>query len=92
MKILLVVLVIQSLNLLVFIWFNRWAVIRILALRQQLVVYRRKPKKPMIRNRDRMFWSLISRVWREWRSELIIVKPETVIRWRQRKFREFWRR
>ena len=40
------VLVIQSLNLLVFIWFNRWAVIRILALRQQLVVYRRKPKKP----------------------------------------------
>jgi len=92
MKILLVVLVIQSLNLLVFIWFNRWAVIRILALRQQLVVYRRKPKKPMIRNRDRMFWSLISRVWREWKSELIIVKPETVIRWRQRKFREFWRR
>jgi hypothetical protein len=82
MKILLVVLVIQSLNLLVFIWFNRWAVIRILALRQQLVVYRRKPKKPMIRNRDRMFWSLISRVWREWKSELIIVKPETVIRWR----------
>jgi len=46
MKILLVVLVIQSLNLPVFIWFNRWAVIRILALRQQLVVYRRKPKKP----------------------------------------------
>ena len=92
MKILLVVLAIQPLILLVFIWFNRWAVIRILALRQQLVVYRRKPKKPMIRNRDRRFWSLISRVWREWKSELIIVKPETVIRWRQRKFRKFWRR
>jgi len=89
MKILLVVLVIQSLNLLVFIWFNRWAGIRILALRQQLVVYRLKPKKPMIRNRDRMFWSLISRVWREWRSELIIVKPETVICCRRRKLREF---
>ena len=39
-----------------------------------------------------MFWSLLSKVWRDWASELILVKPETVIRWRKRKFREFWRR
>jgi putative transposase len=92
MKILLVVLVIQSLNLLAFIWFNRTAGIRILALRQQLVVYKRKSKKPMIRNRDRLFWCLLSKIWRNWTSELILVRPETVIRWRKRKFREFWRR
>jgi hypothetical protein len=44
MKILLVVLVIQSLNLLAFTWFNREAWIRILALRQQLNTYKRKSK------------------------------------------------
>jgi transposase len=33
---------------------------------------------------------LLSKVWRDWASELIIVTPETVIRWRKRKFREFW--
>jgi hypothetical protein len=75
MKILLVVLVIQSLNLLAFIWFNRTAGIRILALRQQLVVYKRKSKKPMIRNRDRLFWCLLSKIWRNWTSELILVRP-----------------
>jgi putative transposase len=49
-------------------------------------------KPPKLRNRDRLFRSLILGLWRDWRSELIIVKPETVIRWRERKSREFWRR
>ena len=92
MKILLMMVVVQFLTLVVFAWFNRVAWIRILALRQQLAVYKRKSKKPMLRNRDRLFWSLLSKIWRDWRSELILVKPETVIRWRERKFREFWRR
>ena len=81
-----------TLNLVVFWWFNQLAWFRILALRQQLAVYKRKEKKPRLRNRDRLFWSLLSKAWRDWASELIIVKPETVIRWRKRKFREFWRR
>jgi len=92
MKILLMMVVLQSLNLVVFARGNRAAWMRILALRQQLAVYQRKSKKPLLRNRDRLFWSLLSKVWRDWRSELILVKPETVIRWRERKFREFWRR
>ena len=92
MKTLLVIVVVQSLNLVVFLWFNRVASIRILALRQQLGVYKRKAKKPRLRNRDRLFWSLLSKIWRDWTSELILVRPETVIRWRKRKFREFWRR
>jgi hypothetical protein len=66
--------------------------LRILVLRQQLTVYKRKSKKPMLRNRDRVFWSLLSRIWRDWTSELILVRPETVIRWREREFRDFWRR
>ncbi len=92
MKTLLVFVVVQSLNLVVFLWFNRVGWIRILALRQQLAVYKRKAKKPKLRNRDRLFWSLLSKVWKDWPSELILVRPETVIRWRKRKFREFWRR
>jgi hypothetical protein len=90
MKTLLVVLVVQSLNLIVFRWFNRVAWIRILAFKQQLAVYKRRAKKPRLRNRDRLFWSFLSKVWRGWASALILVKPETVLRWKERKFREFW--
>jgi hypothetical protein len=92
MKVLLMMVVVQLLTLVVFAWFNRVAWIRIVALGQQLTVYKRKSKKPLLRNRDRLFWSLLSKVWRDWTSELILVRPETVIRWRQRKFREFWQR
>jgi putative transposase len=35
---------------------------------------------------------LLSKIWRDWISELILFRPETVIQWRKRKFREFWRR
>jgi putative transposase len=91
MKVLLTIVVVQSLNLAMFARFNRVASLQILVLRQQLAVYRRKSKKPQLRYRDRLFWSLLSKVWRDWISELVLVKPETVIRWRKRKFREFWR-
>jgi putative transposase len=92
MKILLMVVVLQSLNLLAFMWLNRSAWIRILALRQQLNIYKRKSKKPVLRNRDRLFWLLLSKLWGDWMSVLILVRPETVIRWRKRKFRDFWRK
>jgi len=38
--------------------------VRVLALRQQLAVYKRKAKRPRLRNLDRLFWSLLSRIWR----------------------------
>ena len=83
--------ILQALNLVVFVWFHRVAGLRILALRQQLTVYKRKSKKPMLINRDRLFWAFLSRIWKDWRSELIFVKPESVTRWSKRKFQEFWR-
>jgi putative transposase len=46
----------------------------------------------VLRNKDRLFWLLLSKFWGDWTSELILVKPKTVIRWRKKKFREFWRR
>jgi hypothetical protein len=61
-----------------------------LALRQQLAVLRRSVKRPRVRRRDRLFWSWLSRVWSEWHSAIIIVKPATVVRWHRRGFRLFW--
>lgn len=49
------------------------------ALRQQLAVYERKQPRPRVRDGDRLFWALLSRVWRNWRNALIIVRPETVL-------------
>jgi hypothetical protein len=77
MNILLTIVVVQSFNLAIFAWFNRAAWIRILALRQQQAVYKRKSKKPMLKNRDRLFWSLLCKVWKDWKSELILVKPDS---------------
>ena len=30
---------------------------------------------------DREFWVLLRRIWTDWESILVIVKPETVVRW-----------
>jgi transposase InsO family protein len=62
-----------------------------LALRQQLAVLREKTKRPSLRQRDRIFWAILSRVWGNWRSALLIVQPETVIRWHRQGSKIFWR-
>jgi putative transposase len=62
-----------------------------LALRQQLAVLRGKVKRPRLRRRDRIFWAILSRVWSNWRSALLIVRPDTVVRWHRQGFKLFWR-
>ena len=49
------------------------------ALRQQLAVLERSGKRPKLRQRDRVFWVLLSALWPDWRSALMIVKPDTVL-------------
>ena len=66
MKILLLIAVVQALNLLVVAWFNRTAASRILVFRQQLAVSKRRSKKPLLKNRDRLFWSWLSKTWKHW--------------------------
>jgi len=61
-----------------------------LALRQQLVVVQRSVKRPRLSNLDRGFWVLLHRVWTDWDSVLVIVKPETVVRWHRAGFRRYW--
>ena len=65
-------------------------VIENLALRQQLAVLQRNSKRPRLRNLDRAFWLLLSRVWSHFADVLVIVKPETIVRWHRRGFRLFW--
>ena len=61
-----------------------------LALRQQLAILRRKVVRPRLRHAERAFWVSLARVWDQWRSALILVKPETVLRWHRQGFRYFW--
>jgi len=58
---------------------------------QQLAVLRHKASRPRLRRADRAFWVSLARVWDQWRSALILVKPETVLRWHRLGFRYFWR-
>jgi transposase InsO family protein len=62
-----------------------------LALRQQLAILRHKAPRPRLRHAERAFWVTLARVWQQWRSALILVRPETVIRWHRQGFRYFWR-
>jgi hypothetical protein len=62
-----------------------------LALRQQLAVLNRKIHRPQLRRRDRFFWVILSQLWKNWREVLIIVKPETVIKWHRQGFKLYWR-
>src|SRR5712692_11882671 len=66
-------------------------VIENLALRRQLVVLCRRPPRPRLTSADRCFWVMMRRVWARWTDALIIVKPDTVIRWHRAGFRLYWR-
>src|SRR5881397_248431 len=61
-----------------------------LALHQQLAVYKRRATRPRLRTTDRLFWVGLARVWTGWRQSLLIVTPDTVLRWQRRRFREHW--
>jgi putative transposase len=63
-----------------------------LALRQQLAVYKRPAPRPKLRPADRLFWAGLARLWTGWRHALVIVSPDTVLRWQRRRFREYWTR
>jgi len=63
-----------------------------LALRHQLAVYKRTVTRPRLRRTDRVFWIALAKLWPGWRRPLLIVTPDTVLRWQRRRFREYWTR
>ena len=62
-----------------------------MVLRQQIVAFKRKNRRQRLRNFDRVFLVLIRRCWNRWKNALILVKPETVVRWHCNGFRLYWR-
>ena len=61
-----------------------------LALRQQLAVLTRQRARTRTKPADRLFSSWLSRYWPGWRSTLVMVQPETVIRWHRTAWRGYW--
>ena len=62
-----------------------------LALRQQLAVLKRRHPRPRLAFVDRLFWVAVSRFWSRWKQALIVVTPETVVRWHRAGFRLYWK-
>src|SRR5262249_49274526 len=62
-----------------------------LCLRQQLLVFQRRNSPPRLADTDGRFWILASRWFPVWRDVLLIVQPETVLRWPRRGWRAYWR-
>ena len=61
-----------------------------LALRQQLAILARTHPHRRPRKADRLFWVWLSRMWKRWQETLIVVKPETVVRWHRKGFALYW--
>src|SRR5947207_8429806 len=62
-----------------------------LALRQQLVALKRRHPRPSLGLFDKLFWVITRSVWSAWKHSLILVTPETVVRWHRTGFRIYWR-
>ena len=62
-----------------------------MALRQQLIVLQRQKRNVRLKDRDRVFWIGLRRVWPGWRRALVLVRPATVVGWHRRGFRAYWR-
>ena len=47
--------------------------------------------KVKLKQRDRILWAWLSRLWKNWRASIVIVQPDTVVRWHRQGFRLYWR-
>lgn len=70
--------------------------LEILALRSQLSIVQqqienKKIPKPKCTPVFRQLWVLISKIFSNWKSCLILVKPETVIHWHKTAFKFYWK-
>ncbi len=61
-------------------------------LRQQSIILRRSVKRPRCTPADRTLLVLLASRVRLWRHALLIVQPDTLLRWHRQGFRLFWRR
>src|SRR5258708_488780 len=65
--------------------------LEVMALRHQLEVLRRdRHTRIRLAWGDRIFWVLLYRLWPRCVDAVVVVKPETVVRWHRSAFRAFW--
>ena len=63
-----------------------------LLLRQQLTVLTRPTRRrPRLRSRDKLFWVVIRALRCDWRQHLVLVQPDTIVRWHRQGCKLFWR-
>jgi putative transposase len=62
-----------------------------LALRQQLAALKRRHPRPRLTVFDKVFWVLAHRFWSGWKQVLIVVTPETVVRWHRAGYQFYWK-
>jgi putative transposase len=60
-------------------------------LRQQLIILRRQIKRPACTKKDRLILVLLARASRTWKQALLIVQPETLLRWHRQGFQLYWK-
>jgi putative transposase len=61
-------------------------------LRQQLVILQRQVKRPHLNCHDRFFLLVLAGRVANWKQALLIIQPDTLLRWHRQGFRLFWRR
>jgi putative transposase len=66
-------------------------VLEIIALRHPIAVLEHdRTRRPCLRLSERLLWILLSHWWSGWRESLMIVQPETVLRWRRNGWSALW--
>jgi len=60
-------------------------------LRQQIIVLKRQRPRPGLTRRDQMVLVLLVAKVRGWNDSLLLVKPDTLLKWHRAGFRLFWR-
>ena len=59
-------------------------------LRQQLIVLNRQIKRPIFKPFDRFLLVVLASYLKEWKHALLILKPDTLLRWHRADFKLLW--
>jgi putative transposase len=70
---------------------RRFLLFENLVLRQQLVALKRRHPHRHLALFDKLFWVALRRLWPKWKQSLIVLSPETVVRWHRAGFRLYWK-
>src|SRR5690606_31356725 len=60
-------------------------------LRKQLIILRRQIERPKLNDADRRWLVVLASRLQNWRQTLLIVQPETLLKWHRELFRALWR-